>query len=95
MVLGVKAAHFCVFTAKNSQLRESTHDGVQSTFRQEKELIEEEKMFSRYSEKPKKGILHEEECPIIIFIPYIIYSINITQQPEQLHDGCKKQESNP
>ena len=52
-------------------------------------------MFSRYSEKPKKGILHEEECPIIIFIPYIIYSINITQQPEQLHDGCKKQESNP
>ena len=43
MVLGVKTAHFCVFTAKNSQLRESTHDGVQSTFRQEKKLIEEEK----------------------------------------------------
>ena len=43
MVLGVKAARFCVFTAKNSQLRESTHDGVQSTFRQEKKLIEEEK----------------------------------------------------
>ena len=43
MVLGVKAARFCVFTAKNSQLRESTHDGLQSTFRQEKKLIEEEK----------------------------------------------------
>ena len=52
-------------------------------------------MFSRNSEKQKKGILHEEECPIIIFIPYMIYSINITQQPELLHDGCKKQESNP
>ena len=95
MVLGVKAAHFCVFTAKNSQLRESTHDGVQSTFRQEKKLIEEEKNVFKEFWETKKGILHEEECPIIIFIPYIIYSINITQQPEQLHDGCKKQESNP
>ena len=95
MVLGVKTARFCVFTAKNSQLRESTHDGVQSTFRQEKKLIEEEKKCFQGILRNKKGILHEEECLIIIFIPYIIYSINITQQPELLHDGCKKQESNP
>ena len=95
MVLGVKAARFCVFMAKNSQIRESTDDGLQSTFRQEKELVEEEKKCFQGIQRIKKGILHEEECPIIIFIPYIIYSINITQQPEQLHDGCKKQESNP
>ena len=55
MVLGGKTAHFCVFMAKNSQIKESTDDGLQSTFRQEKELIEEEKMFSRYSEKQKRG----------------------------------------
>ena len=95
MVLGVKAARFCVFMAKNSQIRESTDDGLQSTFRQEKELVEEEKKCFQGIQRIKKGILHEEECPIIIFIPYIIYSINITQQPELLHDGCKKQESNP
>ena len=95
MVLGGKTAHFCVFMAKNRQIRESTDDGLQSTFRQEKELIEEEKKCFQGIQRIKKGILHEEECPIIIFIPYIIYSINITQQPEQLHDGCKKQESNP
>ena len=69
--------------------------GYKVHFDKKRNLLRKEKMFSRNSEKQKKGILHEEECPIIIFIPYIIYSINITQQPELLHDGCKKQESNP
>ena len=80
MVLGVNIARFCIFIVKNCQLRESTYNGAT---KQNSTL------------KTKKGILHEEECPILIFIPYIIYSINITRQPEQLHDGCKKQESNP
>ena len=70
MVLGGKTAHFCVFMAKNSQIKESTDDGLQSTFRQEKELIEEEKNDFKVFRETKKGILHEEECPIIIFIPY-------------------------
>ena len=74
MVLGVKTAHFCVFTAKNSQLRESTHDGVQSTFRQEKKLIEEEKKCFQGILRNKKGILHEEECPII-FLYLILYTV--------------------
>lgn len=68
--------------------------GYKVHFDKKRNLLRKKKMFSRNSKK-QKGILHEEECPIIIFIPYIIYSINITQQPELLHDGCKKQESNP
>ena len=69
--------------------------GLPNLFQPQKVLIEKEKFFFKKFKETKKGILHEEECPIIIFIPYIIYSINITQQPELLHDGCKKQESNP
>ena len=69
--------------------------GLPNLFQPQKVLIEKEKFFFKKFKETKKGILHEEECPILIFIPYIIYSINITRQPEQLHDGCKKQESNP
>ena len=68
--------------------------GYKAHFDKKRNLLRKKKCFQGI-QRNKKGILHEEECPIIIFIPYIIYSINITQQPEQLHDGCKKQESNP
>ena len=95
MVLGVKTAHFCVFTAKNSQLRESTHDGVQSTFRQEKKLIEEEKNVFKEFRETKKAFFTKKNALLLFLYLIIIYSINITQQPELLHDGCKKQESNP
>ena len=64
-------------------------------FDKKRNLLRKKKKCFQGILRNKKGILHEEECPIIIFIPYIIYSINITQQPELLHDGCKKQESNP
>lgn len=95
MVLGVKAARFCVFTAKNSQLRESTHDGLQSTFRQEKKLIEEEKNVFKEFRETKKAFFTKKNALLLFLYLIIIYSINITQQPELLHDGCKKQESNP
>ena len=68
--------------------------GYKAHFDKKRNLLRKKNVFKVFRET-KKGILHEEECPIIIFIPYIIYSINIIQQPEQLHDGCKKQESNP
>ena len=69
--------------------------GYKANFDKKRNLLRKKKNVFKEFLETKKGILHEEECPIIIFIPYIIYSINITQQPELLHDGCKKQESNP
>ena len=73
MVLGVKAARFCVFTAKNSQLRESTHDGLQSTFRQEKKLIEEEKKCFQGILRNKKRHSSRGRMPYYYF--YTLYYI--------------------
>ena len=67
MVLGVKAAHFCVFTAKNSQLRESTLDGLQSTFRQEKKLIEEEKYVFKEFRETKKAFFTRKNA-LLLFL---------------------------
>ena len=52
-------------------------------------------MFSRNSEKQKKAFFTRKNALLLFLYLIIIYSINITQQPELLHDGCKKQESNP
>ena len=74
MVLGVKAARFCVFTAKNSQLRESTHDGLQSTFRQEKKLIEEEKNVFKEFRETKKAFFTKKNA-LLLFLYLILYTV--------------------
>lgn len=68
--------------------------GLQNLFQPQKVLIEKEKFFLRNSKKQKKTFFTRKNALFYFDTLYYIYCI-ITHQPEQLHDGCKKQELNP
>lgn len=85
---------FCISIAKNSQPRESTYDGTAKPHSTPKVLIEKEKFFFKKFKETKKAFFTRKNALFYFYTLYYIYCI-ITHQPEQLHDGCKKQESNP
>ena len=68
--------------------------GLQNLFQLQKVLIEKEKFFFKKFKETKKAFFTRKNALFYFYTLYYIYCI-ITHQPEQLHDGCKKQESNP
>ena len=54
--------------------------GLPNLFQLQKVLIEKEKFFFKKFKETKKGILHEEECPILFLylILYILYNYSPT-----------------
>ncbi len=68
--------------------------GLQNLIQPQKVLIEKEKFFFKKFKETKKAFFTRKNALFYFYTLYYIYCI-ITHQPEQLHDGCKKQESNP
>ena len=68
--------------------------GLPNLFHPPKVLIEKEKFCFKKFKETKKAFFTRKNALFYFYTLYYIYCI-ITHQPEQLHDGYKKQELNP